>query len=326
MKSDRHSIGGGPTAEQDPVKREKSPPVDATTSRPSSFYRKEIWQLGLWLARVLPPHICAALAGGVGTAYWALAKHRREIVVQNLLPAVGGNLKRARRTARFLFQQMAQKLVDLWRYEAGLPIEDLFGDYSGWEHFEEAQNQKRGVLLLTPHLGNWEFGGPWLARRGVTLQVITMSEPSQDFTRLRQKSRARWNIETLVIREDPFAFLEVIKKLENGATVALLVDRPPAATAINVELFGKPFPASIAAAELARASGCLLLPVYLTRKTRGYSAHVLPPIDYDRAALRDRTARQQLTQKIITVFEPVISRHLDQWYHFVPVWRSISAP
>ena len=33
-----------------------------------------------------------------------------------------------------------------------------------------------------------------------------------------------------------------------GATVALLVDRPPAATAVNVKLFGRNFAASIAAA------------------------------------------------------------------------------
>jgi lauroyl/myristoyl acyltransferase len=113
----------------------------------------------------------------------------------------------------------------------------------------------------------------------------------------------------------------VIKRLENGATVALLVDRPPRATSIDVQLFGKPFAASIAAAELARASGCVLLPVYLPRTNGAYAAHVLPAISYDRAALRGRDARRELTQKIISAFEPVIRQHLDQWYHFVPVWR-----
>jgi KDO2-lipid IV(A) lauroyltransferase len=249
-----------------------------------------------------------------------LARHRREIVVQNLLPACGREKSRARKIARELFAEFALKLADLWRYEAGLPIDHLFGQHSGWEYFLEAQKQGRGVLLLTPHLGNWEFGAPWLARQGVALQVITMAEPTDDFTKLRQASRARWNIETIVIGEDPFAFLEVIKRLDRGATVALLVDRPPAATAVTVELFGQPFAASIAAAELARASGCVLLPVYLPRANQAYSAHVLPAIPYDRGTLRDRAVRQRLTQQIISVFEPVIREHLDQWYHFVPIW------
>jgi len=269
---------------------------------------------------VLPHTFCFWVGDFVAAAYWMMAKHRRKIVIENILPALAGDTTGARKTARDLFHQFTRKIIDLWRYEAGLPIDDLFGEYSGWEHFVEAQKQKRGVLLVTPHLGNWEFGAPWLARRGVTLQVITMAEPTQDFTKLRQASRARWNIETLVIGEDPFGFLEVIKRLEAGATVALLVDRPPAPTAVTVELFGRPFLASIAAAELARASGCVLVPVYLPRARQAYAAHLLPAISYDRAALRDRAARQQLTQEIISVFEPVIRQHLDEWYHFVRIW------
>jgi lauroyl/myristoyl acyltransferase len=85
-------------------------------------------------------------------------------------------------------------------------------------------------------------------------------------------------------------------------------------------LFGRPFTASIAAAELARASGCILLPVYLPYEGGGYAAHILPPIAYDRATLRKREARQQLTQEVIRAFEEPIRKHLDQWYHFVPIW------
>jgi len=161
-----------------------------------------------------------------------------------------------------------------------------------------------------------------LTRRGIPLHVITLAEPGRGLTEMRQASRARRGIETLVIGQDAFAFVEVIKRLQNGATVALLVDRPPDATSIKVQLFGKPFPASIAAAELARASGCVLLPVYLPRTNGAYAAHVLPAIDYDRPSLRERSARQELTQRIITAFEPVIRQHLDQWYHFVPIWPS----
>ena len=139
-----------------------------------------------------------------------------------------------------MVEQFALKLADLWRYESGLPIDHLFGEWTGWEHFEKAQAQKRGVLLLTPHLGNWEFGGPLLTQRGVNLQVITLAEPGNGFTELRQASRARWDIDTLVIGEDPFAFVEIIRRLEAGATVALLVDRPPAASSVMVELFGRP--------------------------------------------------------------------------------------
>ena len=295
-------------------------PASPLPSTPSSLYRSEFWRLGLTLVRILPRKACAWLARVLVNLYWQLAPHRREVVTQNLLPALGNDVVAAQTTAKALFQQFGLKLVDLFRYEAGMPLDGIFGPTTGWEHFVEAQTNQRGILLLTPHLGNWEFGGPLLTQRGVSLQVVTLAEPGEEFTRLRQASRARWKIETLVIRDDPLAFVEIIRRLESGATVALLVDRPPRPTATNVELFGRPFAASIATAELARASGCALLPTYLTREKDTYQAHMLPPVTYDRAALRERQARQALTQKIIRVFEPVIRQHLDQWFHFVPIW------
>ena len=289
-------------------------------SQPSPIYRAELWRFGLFLARIFPHHIIRTIVRGGAGIYWTCCPARREVVIQNLLVPLQGDRAAATRKARELFGEFAVKLADLWRYESGLPVSGMFGEWTGWEHFQSAQARKRGILLLTPHLGNWEFGAPLLAQRGINLLVITLAEPHGPLTKLRQESRARWGIETLVIGQDPFAFVEVIRRLEGGATVALLVDRPPASTATTIEFFGRPFAASMAAAELARASGCLLLPVYLPRTANGYAAHILPEIGYDRAALRSPDERRKLAQAIMTAFAPVIKSHLNQWYHFVPIW------
>ncbi len=294
--------------------------VPATPAAPSWFYRCGIWRLGLAFARLAPAATCMGISRAAAAVYWRFASHRREVVIQNLLPVLNGDRSAAERQSRALLNNFAVKLADLWRYESGMPVENLFGEMTGWEYFQAARAQKRGILVVTPHLGNWEFGGPLLTRRGVQLHVVTLTEPGKGFTELRRASRARWDIETLVIGEDPFAFVEIIRRLEAGATVALLIDRPPATSSVTVELFGRPFAASIAAAELARASGCVLLPVYLPHTSSGYAAHMLPAIPYERPALRDREARRQLTQQIIRAFEPAIRQYVDQWYHFVPVW------
>jgi lauroyl/myristoyl acyltransferase len=154
---------------------------------------------------------------------------------------------------------------------------------------------------------------------------LTQAEPGQGFTELRQQARTRLGVETLVVGQNAFAFIEVIKRLQAGATVALLVDRPPPGTAVEVELFGCPFQASIAPAELARASGCALLPVYVVADRWGYAACILPEIPYDRQELGDRTARRQLTEEILRGFQPAIHQYADQWYHFVPLWNGGAA-
>lgn len=303
-----------------PLNRNSQARSSQAPGKPSAFYRARVWRLGVWLAAVLPHGIAVAVARGITTVYLALRPVRLDVVIRNLLPALSGDRPAAGRAARSLFRNFARKLVDLWRYEAGKPVAGMFSEWTGWEHFVAAQKSGKGILLLTPHLGNWEFGAPLLAERGVNLLVLTLEEPGTRLTELRRAARARWGIETLVVGSDPFAFVEVIRRLEGGAIVALLVDRPPAASSTSVQLFGETFGASIAAAELARAAGCILLPVFLPLTDRGYSAHILPEIRYERAALRSRESRRDLTQEIMRAFEPHIRQYPDQWYHFVPVW------
>jgi len=154
------------------------------------------------------------------------------------------------------------------------------------------------------------------------MKVITQSEPTPEFTALRQQSRALRNIDTVVVGTGEFAFLEVVRALEAGAVVALLVDRPPPPTDIPVTLFGRPFVTSIAPAELARATGCALIPSYIVWRdsAQNYGAYLLPEVPYDRPSLRSPAARLELSQRIMQSFEPVIAEHLDQWFHFVPLW------
>ena len=262
----------------------------------------------------------------VAAQYCRSNKLRREVVIENLLPPLSFDGAAAEKTCRELYRQFGLKLADLWRYEAGCKLDAVAVQAGEWERFEAARNRGPGLLLLTPHLGNWEFGAPFLRERDVSLLVITQAEPQSAFTKLREASRAHWGIETLVIGENPFAFVEVIRRLDQGAVVALLVDRPPAASAVTVKLFGHRFSASMAPAELARASGCALLPVCIPRVENGYTVEVYPEIVYDRAALGSREARANLTQEIMKQFEPVIRKHLNQWFHFVPLWKGENAP
>jgi lauroyl/myristoyl acyltransferase len=288
--------------------------------RPSFLYRGSLWNTATRVSRYLGPNLAGNLSRFFTGLYGTVHSGRREIVLQNVLPALNGERAAARPLVDRLFRNFGQKLADLWAYESGAPIQALIKDSLQWEHFLEAHKPGRGTLLLTPHLGNWEFGAPLLTAKGVQLLVLTGAEPQGQFTDLRQRARARWGIETLVVGDDPFAFVEVIRRLEKGAVVALLIDRPAEASAVRVQLFGHSFMASIAASELARATGCALLPVILPRVEAGYRAEVLPQIHYDRAKIRSREARIELTQDIMRAFEPSIRQYLDQWYHFVPVW------
>jgi lauroyl/myristoyl acyltransferase len=159
-----------------------------------------------------------------------------------------------------------------------------------------------------------------LTQLGIRLTILTQAEPDDGLTELRIASRARYGVDTLIIGRDSFAFVEVIKKLQAGADLAMSLDRPPDRGGVVVDFFGHPFEASLAAAELARASGCALIGVTIVRRPDGYAVKVLPEFAYDRKVLGSRDARRELTRQILRAFEPEIRNNINQWYQFTPIW------
>ena len=152
------SSGSPPVSEVAAPGDGRTPAFTPPPSSPSSLYRAGLWRVGLGLVRVLPHRVCAGLSRLFMDLYWLLAPRRREIVMQNLVPALNGDRAGANRKARELFHQFGRKLIDLWRYEAGLPIEDLLGEYTGWEHFLQAKAEKRSFRLRIWEIGN--LAGP----------------------------------------------------------------------------------------------------------------------------------------------------------------------
>ena len=300
-------------------------PVSPRPASASALYRAGLWRAGLRVARILPRAFSHFVARRLAAFYVWARPQRLAVVAANLRPLVDDDAAAAA-VARCNFAEFAGKLVDLWRYEAGCLAAAEVRPSEGWEHFGAALSSGRGVLLVTPHLGNWELGSLLLQQRGIRPLVLTAPEPEDGLTEVRRAARARLGIDTLVVGSDPFAFLEVIKRLQAGGVIALLLDRPPAPTQVTVELFGRPFFASNAAAELARATGCLVLPVFIVREGDHYRAGALTPVAYERADLGDRARRIAFTGTILRAFEPVLRQHADQWFHFVPLWPEPDAP
>jgi lauroyl/myristoyl acyltransferase len=253
---------------------------------------------------------------------WAQPR-RVEIVLKNFLPVFKGNRFAAEEAVCAAHRNFAAKLIDLWRVEGGEEVKNWLTNNSELEIIHSARRRGHGALFITLHLGNWEHGGLLLKPLGIKLTILSLAEPDDGLTDLRNAARARYGVDTLIIGEGDFAFVEVIKRLQAGADLALSLDRPPErGVGVPVEFFGQRFEASLAAAELARASGCALIGVTIVRRPESFAVKVLPEFAYDRKALGSREARAALTQQILRAFEPEIRNNIEQWYQFTPIWAA----
>ena len=298
-----------------------SPGATESLNQVSQLYRSHWWGWGRTLVAHIPRPVATGLGRQLGSLYSTLNPRRRKIVAANLSPVLGNETETLKRRAADTFREFGVKLADLLLFESGASVDAWVEPGNGWQHFDAARASGKGVLLVTVHLGNWELGSVLLRRLGLSPLVLTAPEPTAELTQLRLAARKRLGIETLVVGENPFQFVEVVKRLQDGGIVAILVDRPPTEAAVPSRFLGGTTGANIATAELARATGCIILPVYVVRHGPNYLTHALSPVGYDRSNLGSRGARQELASKVLQVFEPAVLEHPEQWYHFVPIWN-----
>lgn len=251
------------------------------------------------LVRSLPPGAARAFGRTLARAAFTLplpARREAERNFRRLDPAAPAAAARMR--ARESYEHFALSIVDFLRL-ARLDAGAVAGAVTvrGAEHLESAERSGRGVILLSAHLGNWEWGAAWLALRGTRVRLVARPHSSGAVETFFSRRRARWGVESLGVGA---LWGRATAALRAGAWVALMADRTPP---------GAPSVCAWAAA-LSRRTGALVLPGVVLRLPDGrYAACFDPPL---RAAdVQAGEWRRRL--------RGWIERHPGQWCAFEPL-------
>ncbi|MEX1033980.1 MAG: lysophospholipid acyltransferase family protein [Cellvibrionaceae bacterium] len=159
----------------------------------------------------------------------------------------------------------------------------------GFARVEQQQTSGRGLLLLAPHLGNWEIMGPWLPPR---LKHITfMYQPSgmDAIDDLMLRGRGRAGIKLAPASRKGVS--QVLKALQAGEVVAILPDQVPDEGAGRAaHFFGQPAQTMTLIHKLVQRTDCDVLMIFAKRVTDGYEVVVR---EADRA-IKDREMASSL--------------------------------
>ena len=252
--------------------------------------------------RVIPPRIADRLARGLARGVFALRPPARVTLEANLarlMPALAPAARRAR--AREAFEHFALSLLDFLRLSRLDPgaLEQAV-EIRGAAHLERARAAGRGVIVLSAHLGNWEWGAAWLAARGERVSVVARAHPHPWVERFFARRRGARGVGVLCGRP---LWPGAARALRRREWVALMGDRCcPGGSAWGW------------AAALARRTGAMVLPAIMLRLAPGrYAACFEPPLSAEACAGGEHRAaiRRQLT------------RHSGQWFGFEPLPRGL---
>ncbi|MBW2038572.1 MAG: lysophospholipid acyltransferase family protein [Deltaproteobacteria bacterium] len=282
-----------------------------------------------FFATIIPRPLQRIFTSSIGSLFYLLMPKTRGAVKKNLSLIEGERRgeKEIDALARRTFQNYGQYLLDymvmhrLTAENKGRMVQKELGQ----EHMVEALERGKGVICISPHLGNWELGGLLLAFKGCDLYVLTLDEIDPNIKAFRERMRTAKGIKNIYIDPEnpsPAAILEVVKVLKENKVVAMLGDRPGKADTIKLDFFGRKTRFPMGMATLAMATGAAVLPVFVVlRKGGKYWGIIERPICFQSSSREEReSVIRQGMEELVRTFERYIGEYPDQWYNFFPYW------
>jgi len=234
-----------------------------------------------WVFRffsLLPLALLHALGAALGwMVYFASATYRGRFKAN---AAQAGLPWAAVRPAIAAAGRMAAELPWLWIAQKGRP----FGPKLRWDGAEliaAALAEKRGLVLLTPHLGCFEICAQAIAERFTTPEapITVLYRPARQAALRDVMAGSRERPGLATAPASLAGVRQMIRALRKGESIGLLPDQvPPDGLGVWAPVFGRPAYTMTLAARLVQQTGARLLLIWGERLPggQGFVVHVLP--------------------------------------------------
>lgn len=265
------------------------------------------------LLAVLPPVLIDRLNDVAGRIFYATARKTRVAMFDNARHLLGAASSHAQRETlvRAMMASWCRFLVDMFRFQRVSQRQILAARprFEGLEAYQAARSAKRGAILVTAHLGNWEYGAVLLHDLDEVLHIVFQPDPNPVVRRVFSFQRAVKHVKEARIEGDPFVWVGLRGALKRDEVVLIQGDRT-LGDAGRVEPFIDGFARfPEGPVRLAIASGAPLIPVFVLREEAGLRIHIRRPIFPDAPGVTEETLMQHMVKSI----EDIVRRHPDQW-------------
>jgi KDO2-lipid IV(A) lauroyltransferase len=188
----------------------------------------------------------------------------------------------------------------------------------GWEHVEHAIAGGRGIIIVTGHLGNWEYGGAYFAARGIPIDGVARGMANPIFEAYATRTRRAIGIEVI---HDQEAVRRTPRSLRANHGVAFLSDHDALGLASTfVPFFGRPAKTPRGPAVFAlRFDAPVLFIVMIRRPSGKYAAYIEP------VAVHPTGDREADIDKIVADYTATLERYVrrfpEQYFWQHRRWR-----
>jgi KDO2-lipid IV(A) lauroyltransferase len=282
-----------------------------------------VWPLVALVRRLSEP-TCRRLARALASVAYRLLSHDRRWAHRNLELVFGDSLTAAQRTriAMKSFEHIVLTRAEALRWSRDWMVSNVIEE--GGEHARQAAREAAekglGIIMITPHLGNYELIPPWCYHTGWRGPVMYRPQNNPYVEKLLAGARAEY-LENRMIPRGPFATLSLMYALRDKQGVGLLIDQNTLDGGVFVEFLGFAAATPPGAAALALATGAPVVPAVAVRRADGRNRLIFhPPFPLIRTGDRKSDIVAN-TQQYTRAFESWILAYPEQYNWPHPRWR-----
>jgi KDO2-lipid IV(A) lauroyltransferase len=276
-----------------------------------------------FVAKFLPLKACRWIGKAVALTVYIFSQSDRQGFAANLSIALKlpPGSARVRQLVRRMFANYGEYMADFFRLPQMPPhkVDTVFAGLKGEHIFKAALDRGKGVILLSAHIGNWEFGGTMVRHANYPLAVVSLPHNSAPTNELVNRIRGGKGISVIEVDASPFSAIPIMKHLRQNGVVAMIGDKDFFGNGKIIPYFGKPVRFPIGPVTIAMTSGAALIPAFVLKQTDGtYFGILEEAIPITTKGSRDQAIQANL-EKVARVFEHYVRNYPDQWYNPDPM-------
>jgi KDO2-lipid IV(A) lauroyltransferase len=219
-----------------------------------------------------------------------------------------------------VYSHFGRALVEFIRLPKMCGRLDEIVTVKGEENLKYALSLGRGVIILSAHIGCWEYAAALVAKHGIPINVIGADQRDDRITNTIASLREQAGVKPIGKGIDLRGAVNCLRK---GEVLAVLLDQDARDAGVISPFLGSPASTPVGPIKLAQKFGSPVVPVHIVREPDGI--HMIMTVE---PPLEGRCGRPfgEDIQHAVDSCNEVISRWIretpGQWLWLYPRWAS----
>lgn len=257
----------------------------------------------------------------VAVIFYYVLKIRRKVVLSNLktaFPLLNENEIASLAYRNYYSFSIAILEMMLMPYISKKKLHDIV-DSENIELVKQKYELNRGVILLTAHFGNWEYGAAAISSKlDIPFNVLAKPQRNPYITRWLKSIRERFGSKEILLG---ISVREIIAALRKGGIVGIVGDQRGSIDSPRIKYFGQDTATFTGMGSIALKLNSPVVTAFVVRQDTGKYKVIFDEMKTDdiEGTLDEKVI--EFNQKYMSLLESYVRQYPEQWFWMHKIWK-----